>query len=540
MLKKVNKSTLTKQREIAAGGEGKIYEHPSDKTKVVKIYHQARKPDFAKHLEKLSKLSSIFFVTPQDIYVDNKGDVIGFDMEYVNFNEYYLFNNLFNKGFCSSNGIDKSLKQNLLNELRICLEQVHKLDITIGDLNQYNLFFSKKKSILFVDVDSYQTSEQPHSGVLLDDIRDWSTTNINNSTDIWAYNILAFWITTYCHPFKWVVPGNKEPLEVRVRANKSILTPIKDIKIPALYEPPSDELKKQYLEIFSGRRYFVELKGTTIPMSPIIKQAISSSKLSIRELYSDVTHLYISSNYISIKTGQYWMLVEAKVKGITRLAITKECDELFPGNINKYVYIKGNTLYSEDGKTYTKSFNQPLFSYNNGYLGVIEYGSDIQWNYNIDNQLGGLDSTNTPIFAKSIIKRTSFLQNFGSKKYINIPTLNSYKLIEVPLGTQDALFFNNYLALEVKKSNKITYEIKDTFHESNFKSEEFDYFPYFTSMPGITTILVPDDQCINVFTNMQLISKFDCSICTKDSKLYWTTSGILLLENNILYLLNTK
>src|SRR5688572_33246603 len=83
-VKQTNGNIFTKQREIAAGGEGKIYEHPSDPNKVVKIYHQARKPEFVDHLVLLSKnLESVAFVRPLDIFVDAKGNCLGFEMNYV-------------------------------------------------------------------------------------------------------------------------------------------------------------------------------------------------------------------------------------------------------------------------------------------------------------------------------------------------------------------------------------------------------------------------------------------------------------------------
>ena len=76
----VNLSSLTKGREIAAGGEGKVYEHPSDKNKVIKVYHQARSSSFMLHLQQLAKLSlADGFVTPGEIYVDKSGQVLGFD-----------------------------------------------------------------------------------------------------------------------------------------------------------------------------------------------------------------------------------------------------------------------------------------------------------------------------------------------------------------------------------------------------------------------------------------------------------------------------
>ena len=88
---------LRNANEIAAGGEGKILEHPKFKDRVVKIYHSPRKPAFAKHLQLLAKLPAEF-IKPIDIYYDSNNNVAGFDMDYVNLSDYWLFNNLFNNG----------------------------------------------------------------------------------------------------------------------------------------------------------------------------------------------------------------------------------------------------------------------------------------------------------------------------------------------------------------------------------------------------------------------------------------------------------
>jgi len=81
--------------------------------------------------------------------------------------------------------------------------------------------------------------------------------------------------------------------------------------------------------------------------------------------------------------------------------------------------------------------------------------------------------------------------------------------------------------------------------EFRIRQEDQEYVAYFGYLPhfavvGKNTILIPEDGYINIYYNMQPAGRFDCSMCTRDSKLYSTLSGILLLENNTLYLLNTK
>lgn len=538
MLKTVKLVNLTGGREIAAGGEGKIYEDPFIPNIVYKVYHKPRDTSFQNHLEKLSSLLSDRFVKPIDIYTDNRTkQTLGFSMSYVNFNDYWLFNNLFNKGFCTANNFDKPFKFQILTQLAKELVKLHDSKIVIGDLNQYNLFFNKKGDILFVDVDSYQTIDNQHSGVLLDDIRDWTTNDINDKTDIWAYDILAFWASTYCHPFKWVVPGNKEPLEMRVRSSKSYLSKIPGIKIPALYEPFNDGggIHEQFIEIFSGRRYIVNLDNVYTPVPIVIKHSMMSKDLSIRKLYDNVTEVYASHKYFSIRKGFQWKLVEALIPKITREVDVETCDELYPSDNSNYAIRVGDTIYTPT-RTWSATFIQPIFSYNDGSLIVVDYSNDMQWNFNINNQLAGIDNTNQPVFAKSILKRSGLIQNFGSQKYISVPTLNRYSLVNINNQSKDAIYSRGYTGMEIKGKKNTLFKIRQ---EDTEIVAEFEYLPYFAVIAK-TTILIPENGYIEVYYNLQPAGRFDCSMCTRDSKLYYVESGILLFENNTLYLLNTK
>lgn len=518
-----------KLKEIAAGGEGSIKEYT--KKEVIKVYHQPRKPQFANHLENLSILSDKF-VKPIEVLYTMKGEVGGFVMKYVAMNDYFLFNNLFNKGFCTSNSITKDSKIKLLGELKSAVEELHKHDIQFGDCNPYNILFSIKGDLLIVDVDSFQTKTQPHSMVLLQEVQDFTSISITKQTDIWAYDILSFWATTYVHPFKWVAPGNKDSIEQRVRQGKSILSKIPNIKIPPIYEAPTGHIDIQFRDIFAGRRFFVDFTGTINVNAPtIVKQNITSTALTIRELFQHVTEVNVCSDFIAIRSSNLWSLVETKIPKVTRTINTWIEDKVYPHN-NGFVSVAGNLLGHSYGKI---EFIQPEFFYYNGFLSVIDYGTDIQHNFNLNNQLGGIDQTQTPVFAKSIVIRDSPIQNFGGKKYLNIPLNNSYTLLEVPLGTKNAIHNGIFYCAEYTEGNQIKFRMKTVGHVTGM---DLDYLPHLTSK--LQTLFIPEDGRIDIYKDFSLLTSLDASMCTRTSKLYSCNSGILLLENNILYLLNTK
>ncbi|MFZ1704368.1 MAG: hypothetical protein WAT79_08470 [Saprospiraceae bacterium] len=526
---------IRNSREIAAGGEGRIIEHPNGKD-VIKMYHQKRPLKFQKHLEDLTKLSGVF-VKPLEVYTD-VNSVLGFSMKYVNLNDYWLFNNLFNKGFCTSNNIDNGFKIKVLNKLKAELEKIHSNKIFVGDLNQYNIFVNEKSEILFVDVDSFKTATQDHSGVLLDDIRDWTTSIINHKSDSWAYDILAFWSMSYVHPFKWVSPGNKETLEQRVKSGKSILTKIQDVKIPALYQPFAQPIVDQFTEIFKGRRYMVNLDGTTFVKTPIVvTQPIPTSDLLIRVVLTDVLDVYANINQISVKTSTNWKLFATDtLKVIREMPGHLYSDFLFPSiNVGEFIYMKDNNIISGKDNTINNTFIKPEFYFTEGSLLVIDYAKDIQYNFDVNKQLAGsIHKGNTSIFAKSVLFRGAPIQNFGKKKFLNIPNQDRYFLAEVSEYTKNAIYCGSVIAVE--SLNKST---DFTLYFNGKPIKNLEYLPSFAKKGS--SIFLPEDGFIEVLDkDGDTITKFNVSNCTRSSKLWSTNSGLIMLENKTLYLLNTK
>lgn len=537
---------LKHAKEIAAGGEGRILEHPSSKNKVVKIYHTARPAGFAKHLEALATLPKEF-IKPIDIYYDSIGNVAGFDMAYVKLSDYWLFNNLFNKGFCNTNNIDNAFKVKVLEQLKESLIELHGLGLVVGDLNQYNLFFGKKGDLLFADVDSFQSQYNKHSGVLLDDIRDWTTPQINVSTDTYAFDILAFWASSFVHPFKWVAPGNNETMEQRVRNNKSILSSIAGIKIPPLYVAPTGYLLDQFKQVFGGRRFFIDFKGAVASVSTVIKQQVSSSSMNIREIMTEVLQVYASDRYITVKDKKGWNLIETMTLGVTRNTYhTDDADliAVYPCMDGWGAMSKNNQVILPDGKKL--DFRDASFYYHNGSLAVLDYGTDVLYNFQLmAGKVVGINYSTIPVFAKSIIFRTVPIQNFGSAQYLNIAFDRSYKMVNTGKGIKDAFYCNDYYAGEFKLKTKTVYKIRNA---SSQKAHEIslDYMPHFAvktvKMDRLLydLIFVPNNGCIDVYKDFQLIQSMAVSNCTQDSQLYVTNAGILMLENKTLYLLNTK
>jgi len=327
---KVDTSTL---KELASGGEGTVYMYG---TKVLKIYHTPRKKEFENHLKSLSGLGKRF-VKPETIWYTTQGLVAGFEMEFIDFNKNFIFHNLTKKSFCLNQNIDSKFKIQVLKNLREAIEECHSKDIVIGDLNQYNFFVTSQADIIYVDVDSFSTKDHQHSSILLDDIRDWTTTTIGKMTDIWAYSILSFWIFTYVHPFKFVCPSNSDSLESRVRKSLSILSNLTGTVIPKAYEKLPDMLETQFKDIFRGRRFFIDFNNVQMQVNAVVKIAnIVSQALNIQEITTGIKNILVADGYITLNFGNRSKVFNVKNKGsLVSVYDTMPCNMQFPSaNIN--------------------------------------------------------------------------------------------------------------------------------------------------------------------------------------------------------------
>ncbi len=189
------------KNEIQRGGEGRILLLPAEKDKVVKIYHPGIKPISEARYKQLQKLDKELFLKPLDlIYL--KSEIIGFVMEYAGAN-YFPISSLFNRSFCLRNAITDKYKSKIADKLIDAVKHAHFNGFVIGDLNQYNVLVDLSGNLKLIDIDSYETPGHKHTGVLLDDIRDYYYQGIvSMNSDYFALSVLLFYLFTYTHPFK--------------------------------------------------------------------------------------------------------------------------------------------------------------------------------------------------------------------------------------------------------------------------------------------------------------------------------------------------
>ncbi|NJO91045.1 MAG: hypothetical protein HC831_20335 [Chloroflexia bacterium] len=204
-----------------------------------KIYHNGVVPISKLRFDQLQKLDNETFVKPLDLLF-SYSEIVGFTMEYAG-SDYFPFSALFNRSFCQRNAISDKFKTTIANKLIEAVKQAHFNGFVIGDLNQYNVLVNKSGDIKLIDVDSYETPGHKHTGILLDEIRDYYYKGIvSMNSDYFALSVLLFYLLTYTHPFKGVHEKYKSLaermiLQLPVFVNDSLL------KVPKCFEPIQDK-----------------------------------------------------------------------------------------------------------------------------------------------------------------------------------------------------------------------------------------------------------------------------------------------------------
>lgn len=344
--------------QIAQGGEGRILTCEEDKSLVLKVYHVPRDISQKEKLIHLNKLDEKWFVKPIDLLYNDGGEVAGFTMKYLP-TSYFVLSNILQKDFCKTHGITTTVKQKVIKELVASVRSAHALDVIIGDLNQYNIMCNVHGDIKMLDVDSYGTSKHVHSGVMLDEIRDYYYQGkVTKNSDYFALSILVFSMLTFTHPFKGVHKVWKK-ISDRMLQKLPVFKKDPDLILPRVYEamksgPVLDQFERLYMN--KVERFIIDIEPSQVASiiataqlpKPSSITKYTQKELTIQEVLSaDIEDVYAYGGRLLVRTKEDHRLYDCSNKGyIVLLSIMPrtEWDSLYLGK-EAMLGLKGGDLF---------------------------------------------------------------------------------------------------------------------------------------------------------------------------------------------------
>ena len=157
--------TLTNQ--IGSGGEGDVYQHPTEPAQVIKLFKESNRrvkaEKVAAMLQLVGEQNTGFATFPLSLVMDDSALVVGYAMPKVMQSEPIndlLSNQQRKKTFPDSDY--RFLVRVALNTAR-AVATIHKFGCVIGDINSSGIFVSQAGLVTLIDADSFQFT---HNGKL--------------------------------------------------------------------------------------------------------------------------------------------------------------------------------------------------------------------------------------------------------------------------------------------------------------------------------------------------------------------------------------
>lgn len=246
------KFDTTTRTPLTEGGEGCIYEYNG---KIIKTF----KPhvDISAKQRKVNTLMKSALpkevIAPIEEVSDMNGKFTGYCMEKVSGEE---FKRLSNRKFVTANNITTKDILGLLVKVKLVLEEIHKQNIYVGDLNDQNILFDAAGNIYLIDCDSWTVGGDKCT-VAMDLFKDpkLKADNFNADTDNYAFMVLAWKSLTRVHPFGGTLNPDMPILDRIQRGISVIDSPVKLLRTTKSWKGFSPDLVSEFKSVFeSGAR----------------------------------------------------------------------------------------------------------------------------------------------------------------------------------------------------------------------------------------------------------------------------------------------
>jgi len=549
---------LDDNNEIHRGGEGRILLIDGDSNHVAKIYHPGVQTISEIRFNQLQKLNPQLFLKPVNLLFQ-QNQIIGFTMEYAG-KEFFPLSSLFSKIFCQRNGIDGKYKLKIANQLIEAVKSAHFNGFIIGDLNQFNVLLNLQGDIRLIDIDSYETPGHKHTGVLLDDIRDYYYQgSVSMNSDYFALSILLFNLITYTHPFKGIHDKYKSLAE-RMIHKIPIFAKDPLLKIPKCYEPIQNkdiqgEFVKQYV---NGERFLLSLTNLSVQANNLktaITTKMDENDISIQLILqnTEIKNVYFKLNLGYIKTNKKFILFSSANHGYLtkRFEIEQpEFEEIYLGNENiiarkqnKLFVIKNSTEFIEI-KNFTLPHDAICHQMENILIAVAQ--GQMYWIY-LDEVLNtSVKIKRTEVFSQAITHHNGLIQNTGGIQRIfyntgkDIASVKTNKVLKkifqigntgIAQYIDNKQIINNYFKITALNIEYL-----------NARPESFLEYAYIQGHTKDGFILEQGDNIIKMrrTNDFEIISEIKCSYISSQTTLFYSNSGIIAWEDDAVYLINQK
>ncbi len=548
--------TLDDNNEIHRGGEGRILLIDGNSNQVAKIYHPGVQIITENRFNQLQKLDPQLFIKPVNLLFQQK-QIIGFTMEYAG-KDFFPLSSLFSKNFCQRNGIDGKFKLKIANQLIEAVKSAHFNGFIIGDLNQYNVLLNLNGSIRLIDIDSYETPGHKHTGVLLDDIRDYYYQgSVSMNSDYFALSILLFNLITYTHPFKGIHDKYKSLAE---RMINKIPVFIKDplLKIPKCYEPIQNkdiqsEFTKQYVH---GERFLLSL--TNLSVHAVVNKTVLTTKMDENDISiqiilqnTEIRNVYFKHSFGYIQTNKKFILFSSLNHGYLtkRFELDQsEFEEIYLGNKNIIARKQNNLFVIKNSTEFIeiKNFTLPLDAvcHQMGNILIAAGQDQMYWIY-LDEVLNtSIKIKRTEVFSQAITHHNGLIQNTGGVQRIFYNTGKDIASVKTNKVLKKIFQHGNTgIAQYIENKQIINSYFKITGLNIEYlknKPESFLEYAYIQGNTNDGFVLEQGDNIITMRRSIdfEIISEVKCSYISSQTSLFYTNAGIIAWEDNAVYLIN--
>lgn len=566
--------------EIHRGGEGRILLLAELPTQVAKIYLPHIKPISAHQLNALQVLDSQLFIKPKELILNPKNQaVLGFTMDYLQA-DFLPLAAFFNVQYCRKLQVDFAWKTAVLQKILQGIVAAHNYQIVLGDLSGLNILVNPQGEVRMIDVDAYQTPAQPHSGLLLDEIRDYFYHgNVSITSDYFAFAVIAFNLLAYTHPFKGIHKTYKT-LQERMIHLLPVFKADKDLVVPKCYEPVAVAYwQQQFEEIFEqGNRYLLQLAVSQGQIAPTNLQKMpqniqpqpthfTSAELLMHDIYTVavgevITEVVAVQSRLLLKTNLKYLVYDTSNYGNAKLLhefnrknVDFEAEDVFIGR-QQILAKKGSQLF--------------VYQANKGFLPLqnTTFGAASRY-LQIDNLLVVieqealktlfLDEINqdfirmeqTAAFGRGIhIASGGLWQQVGGRQYLFYHSGKTLSSVLVPFALQDVYLDGNQGVITYKEQQignevtlkhaffslqNLTFQLKET-----LTSRKAIAFKATNAANGLVFEATDNQLCIRRTEDFVILQTLQNDLLTEQTQLFSTQAGIVAFENNRVVLLNKK